>query len=184
MNSKNETMQMATAQQTVLENIFTRRSVRSFKETKISEEDLNTIVKAGMYAPSGMNRQTWQFTVLLNQEKMQHLANLVGKALARENYNFYKPVALIIPTNDRENTLGQDDNACALENMFLAAHALGIGSVWINQLRTICDEPEIREMLREFGIPDSHVVYGAVALGYANADLPEKERHATIRFVR
>ena len=67
-----------------------------------------------------------------------------------------------------------EDNACALENMFLAAHSFGIGSVWINQMRDICDEPEVREMLRSWEIPDSHRVFGMAALGYAAAS--EKKR--------
>lgn len=51
--------------------------------------------------------------------------------------------------------------------MFLAAHSLGIGSVWINQLKDICDEVEIRQYLQEVGVPDDHEVYGVAALGYA-----------------
>ena len=47
---------------------------------------------------------------------------------------------------------------------------LGIGSVWINQLRGICDEPEIRAILREWKIPDDHVIYGLAALGYAASE--------------
>ena len=81
---------------------------------------------------------------------------------------------LIIPSNERESRWGREDNACALENIFLAAHALGIGSVWINQLQGICDVPEIRAMLHEFGIPENHVVYGMAALGYAKEE-PEND---------
>lgn len=55
----------------------------------------------------------------------------------------------------------------ALENIFLAAHALGVGSVWINQLRDFCDVPEVRALLHEYGVPDGHAVYGSAALGYA-----------------
>ena len=49
---------------------------------------------------------------------------------------------------------------------------MGIGSVWINQLQGICDEPEIRAVLRELHIPEDHVVYGLAALGYADPDTP------------
>ena len=157
-----------------IENLLTRRSVRAFTEKQIAKEDLDIILKAALYAPSGMNQQTWQFTAVTNREKIQTLADAVGKALNRENYNFYKPAVLVIPSNERESRWGKEDNACALENIFLAAHALGIGSVWINQLQTICDEPEIRSILQTFGVPDSHVVYGMAALGYA-AEPPKKD---------
>ena len=68
---------------------------------------------------------------------------------------------------------GKEDNACALENIFLAAWSFGIGSVWINQLQGICDRPAIREILDSFGIPKNHVVYGMAALGYP-AQEPKK----------
>lgn len=151
----------------VIRNLLTRRSVRKFTDKKIPREELDTLLKVALAAPSGMNKQTWQFTAVTDTEKIQKLAAVVGKALDRENYDIYKPAALIIPSNLRESAWGMEDNACALENIFLAAHSLGIGSVWINQLRHCCDEPEVRAILTEWGIPEDHVVYGIAALGYS-----------------
>jgi nitroreductase len=68
--------------------------------------------------------------------------------------------------------------------MFLAAHSLGIGSVWINQLRDISDKESVRTIFRELGIPDSQVAFGTAALGYAAE--PEKgkiEKKNPIRVV-
>jgi nitroreductase len=77
-----------------------------------------------------------------------------------------------------------EDNACALENIFLAAHSLGIGSVWINQLRHCCDEAEVRAILEEWGIPEDHVVYGIAALGYQDGEpLGEVEKKGVIKIV-
>ena len=50
----------------IIENILTRRSIRTFKEDQISEEDLNTILVAGSYAPNGMGTQNWNFTAIQN----------------------------------------------------------------------------------------------------------------------
>ena len=63
----------------------------------------------------------------------------------------YNPQVLLVPSNERENPHGMEDNACALENIFLAAHSFGIGSVWINQLRDICEEEEVRDILTDLG---------------------------------
>lgn len=123
-----------------------------------------------------MGKQTWQFTVVKNRKKVQRLAEAAGKILSRENYDMYQPEILIIPSNQRDNPHGKEDNACAMENIFLAAHSLGIGSVWINQLQGICDEPSIREILNDFGIPADHIVYGMAALGYADDVKAEKKR--------
>ncbi|MDO4296209.1 MAG: nitroreductase family protein, partial [bacterium] len=61
-------------------------------------------------------------------------------------------------------------------NIFLAAQSFGVGSVWINQLNNISETPRIRALLKEFGVPDNHVVYGLAALGYAK-DTEAKEVH-------
>lgn len=161
---------------TVIENILTRRSVRAFEEKKIPAEELNQILQAAIYAPSGMGRQTWQFTAVCSRDKIQQLAALVETELGREGYNMYRPEVIIIPSNEKDSPWGKEDNACALENIFLAAHSFGIGSVWINQIRDICDRPAVRALLTEWGIPENHVVYGIAALGYA-APAPAKEVH-------
>lgn len=136
---------------------------------------LQEIAKAGVYAPSAMNRQTWKFTIVTNREAISRLADIVGTQLNRAGYDMYQPAALIIPSNDRETVWGREDNACALENIFLAAHSLGIGSVWLNQLQGICDEPPVRAMLNELQIPANHVVYGIAALGYEAEGQEKKE---------
>ncbi len=164
----------ATVMNPVIENLLTRRSIRGFTDKLITKEDLQTIVTTAIYAPSGMNRQTWQFTVIDHIPTIEQLAKVVGKADGRgEDYDFYKPTAVIIATNDRSSRHGCADCSCALQNIFLAAHSLGIGSVWINQLNATCDIPEVRQILTKVGVPADHVVYGMAALGYAA--LPPKE---------
>lgn len=168
----------------IIEAIKTRRSVRAFADKPISDEELLAIADAGSFAPSGMNRQTWQFTIVNNQEKIAALAAAISEVIDRAGYNFYKPAALIIPSNDAESPWGRDDNACALQNIFLAAHSLGIGSVWINQLRDICDNPKIRPLLRDLGIPDNHIVYGLAALGYAEKPAKDVARKPVVKLVK
>lgn len=167
-----------------LQTIFTRRSTRAFVEKPIPREDLELIVKAALCAPSGMGKQTWKFTVVESREKIQKLAKAIEQVLGREGYDMYAPEVLIIPSNLADSRFGREDNACALENIFLAAASLGIGTVWINQLQGICDEPAIRELLDEFGIPADHVVYGMAALGYGQIPTDEKERIGQAAWVK
>lgn len=163
-----------------LKTIFTRRSTRKFTDKPIPAEDLEQIVQAALHAPSGMGRMTWQFTVIKNREKIKELAEVIAKVIGRRGYNMYQPDILVIPSNDRESGFGKEDNACALENMFLAAQSLGIGSVWLNQLHGICDEPLIRKMLDSFDIPKNHVVYGFGAFGYGDDAITDKERRGKV----
>lgn len=79
------------------------------------------------------------------------------------------------------------DCACALENIFLAATSLGIGSCWINQIGQNCDDPDVRALLTVLGVPENHKVYGCAALGCEPADAPVKEKKVkagTITWVR
>lgn len=161
----------------VFENIIKRRSIRSFSDKKVEIENIEKIVEAGLNAPSGMNRQSWQFTVLQDKEKIQKLASAIRTELGRgEDYNFYDPTALIILSNDRDNNNAIADCACALQNIFLMATDLGVGSVWINQLNGICDVKEIRVVLDEFKIPENHLVWGMAALGYAENYEPKEKK--------
>ena len=162
----------------VMNAILNRRSVRKFSQKKISDEIISDLVEAGLHAPSGMGKKTWKFTAVTNQEMIGKLASAVGKQLGRDGYNMYAPAAIIIPSNEKDSPFGKEDNACALENIFLAAYSYGVGSVWINQLQGICDTDEVRAVLRELGIPENHIVYGLAALGYPDPDAPKGEYRA------
>ncbi len=175
----------------IIENILTRRSVRSFKNEQISVEDLNTILLAGSYAPSGMGMQSWKFTAIQNEDSMKkvneairqtlltipvvaethpYIVSLIKKA-EDENSNFlYNAPTYIIVSNLKDNTNAMPDSALAIGNMMLAAHSLGIGSCWLNQLPGLSNMPLIRKLMDDLGIPDSHIIYGSVVMGYAAAE--------------
>lgn len=177
----------------ILENIKTRRSIRKYEQRQITDEDLQSIVEAAQYAPSGSNSQSWLFTVIQNPITLNQLNVLVRRVFARitfaeddypaklrgkqaavkEQYCFYYHApTLIVVTNERNYPNAMADSALALENIFLAAHSLGLGTCWINQLAWFSDEPEIREALTGLGIPEGHFVCGTAAVGYPDGPLP------------
>lgn len=152
----------------IIKNIYTRRSVRAFENREIPKEQLEIIADVARYAPSGMNRQEWKFTVVQNKALVSKLAKVITEELNRgPDYNFYGADTLIITAAPRDAKYAVEDCACALQNMFLTAHSMGIGSVWINQLKGICDVPEVRAVLREINMPDDYICNGIAALGYA-----------------
>jgi len=169
-----------------MKTILERRSTRSFSSEQISENILKDLANAAMHAPSGMCKKTWKFTIVTNKELIEKLARVIEKVLNRPGYDMYKPTALIIPSNLRDSKYGREDNACALQNIFLAAESYGIGSVWINQLTGICDEKEVREILKEIEIPDNHIIYGLAALGYPNPNAPKPQYReiGEIKFIK
>lgn len=173
----------------VLENIKARRSVRAYTSQQVSEEDLQAILEAATYAPSGMHLETWHFTAIQNVDKLTELNERIKGAFAKSDDSrlqerghsktyccYYHAPTLVIVSNEPTQWWAGMDCACAIENMFLAAHSLGIGSCWINQLGTTCDDPEVREYITSLGVPANHKVYGCVALVYADSKIPMKDK--------
>ena len=143
----------------VLENIKSRRSVRTYTEQQVSAENLNLILEAATYAPSGMNYQTLQ-----------------ERGHSKTYCCYYHAPTLIIVSNEPTQWWASMDCACAMQNIFLAAKSLGIGSCWINQLGQTCDDPDVRAFLMKLGVPENHRVYGCAALGYAPEGAPMKDK--------
>lgn len=174
----------------VIKAIKYRRSVRNYSAQPLKEEDLALIVEAGTYAPTGMNKRTFHFTVITDPEKLEELNRRVRDVFRcseiehlrqrgeNENYVcYYNAPALVIVSNEPTETWGAQDCACGLQNIFLAAYSLGIASCWINQLsNAMCDALQVRELLTQWGIPQDHKVYGCAALGYSKE--AEKEPSA------
>lgn len=152
----------------IIQNMLDRHSCRAFTAQPIEQEKIDDMITAAVWAPSGMNCQTWHFIVITDPEKIQQLAAAVRKAGNRpEGYNFYAPAAFFIVSGERDNRNAMLDGAAALENVLLAATSLGLGSCWINQVRDTCDDPEVHALLTQFGMPDSHIVAASASLGYA-----------------
>lgn len=170
----------------VMNAILTRRSIRKFTDQPIPEDILKDIVAAALHAPNGMGKQTWQFTVITNKDVISRLADAIGRELDRKGYDLYKPAAILMPSNITGGNWSKEDNACALENVFLAAHSHGVGSVWINQMQNINDRPAIRAILDELGVPADHSVTGMAALGYPAPDAPVRpiERIGKVVYVK
>ena len=169
----------------IIRNIKTRRSVRKFSGMAVPSEILDEIITAGLYAPSAMNTQLWQITVVKNEEKIVELQNAISVALERPDYHrFYGAPVFVIVSIPDDYRHGAVDTACVLENMFLAAHSLGVGTVWINQVRDSYNHPEVRSVLTSLGIPENHACYGCVAIGYADCELPsDRENKGIVKTV-
>lgn len=161
----------------IIQNMLDRHSCRSFTAQPVEAEKIDDLITAAVWAPSGMNRQTWHFTVITNPEKIQQLAAAVRKADNRpDNYNFYAPTVFFIVSGERDNRNSMLDGSAAIENVLLAATSLGLGSCWINQVRDVCDDPAVRALLTEYGVPENHIVNACASIGYAAAPANVHER--------
>jgi len=167
----------------VLNALLTRRSTRAYQQRAVERPLLEKIVEAGRHAPSASNRQVWHFTAVTNAQKLEALANAAhtalresGRELADDYCCTYHAPALILVTLPRGYAFLKEDGACALQNLFLAAHALGLGSCWINQFGATCNHPLVRQALTDVGIPADHDVCGCAAIGYIAKETPLRPR--------
>ncbi len=164
-----------------------RRSVRVYRPEQLKEEDLQKIIEAGRMAASGGNNHTTHLIVIQNAELLRTLQAQVEQAFAameitedmyrslqnavrqskRGGFEFYyKAPTLVVTANLRSYGNALTDSACVLENMMLAATALGVGSCWINQLHWLDEDPQVRATLEAAGLGADETVTGGVSLGY------------------
>jgi nitroreductase len=177
----------------VIANIKTRRSVREYLDTPLSEESIKKIIDAGRYAPTGLNLQPWSFVVVQNKEMLKKLSdyskpilikNLEGrndagavnflKRVQDKNFNlFYNAPVLIFVIGIKNNALTDYDCSMCAENMMLAAHSFGIGSCWIGGAAVI---QQSEELMAELKIPQNYKIIAPLIFGYPGTmpQTPEK----------
>lgn len=173
----------------LFEAIRTRRSTRKFIDRPVDQALLERVIEAGRLAPSGGNNQTTRLIVIRDRTTLDALAARVCAAFSRMEagpdtykslrhaieaskrggYVFhYNAPVLIVAANKRDYGNNLADCACALENMMLAANALDLGSVWINQLRWLTDCESVVAVLRELGLAEDECICGGLALGWSD----------------
>ncbi len=151
----------------VLEAIKGRRSIRKYTQEPVSEEQVMQILEAGQWAPSRGNSQAWKFIVLRNAQGLKDLAEAIptGKFLAEA------PSGIAVVIDPKASKHPEQEGAAAIQNMLLAAHALGLGACWISVHSTDCEE-KARQLLQ---IPDEELLLSVVSIGHP-AETPEKGR--------
>jgi nitroreductase len=164
-----------------MRSILARRSYKSFKSDPISDDILETILTAGKYAPNGMNRQAWHFTVVKSAagKKMFkdacEMAQKRGPALppppkpapnvlVLPEDEFRGAPLLIIVSGEDLGEISGANCALAMGNMFIAAASVGIMSGWTHMtVRQVFSDPAVK---KQFRIPEGYVVYAAAFFGY------------------
>ena len=161
----------------LMEIIKSRRSTRAFQSELPPKDQVMQLVEAAEWAPSGAGKFLWHFTVVYSAEKSLRLAKAVAEANNRgPEYNFYGAPVNIIISYKRDENHAFVDGAAAMENLLLMATELGLGSCWINQIRECCDDPKVRAILTEYGVPEDHIVSCSAAIGYIAKETPAKPR--------
>ncbi len=157
--------------------IKTRRSIRSYKPDPIDKELLDMVLEAGTYAPSAMGRQSPVIIAVTNKAYREELVKMNASIMNAKDDPYYGAPVIVLALADGNVTTMVEDASCALENMMLAAHALGLGSVWVHRERQMFDSEEGKRLLEKWNLPVSLRGVGAIALGYPKGEIPQaKER--------
>lgn len=173
----------------VIENIMTRVSVRQFTNEPVAKADLETILKAGLQAPSAMNAQDWQVCIVTNQEMLNTLSGFMlstemGKGMAErlngKNAFANAPAVAFIAaeTGEKATAYNREDTALLSENILLAAHALGLGATYqAAPARMINDSKEAKDFLKTaLGFPENADLINIIIIGHPAETPAVKDR--------
>ena len=170
----------------ILQALRERRSCRSYKPEQIKDEELQAVLEAGTWAPTGMGRQDPWIVAVQNPELLKKISKMNAAFLGTDSDPFYgAPTHVLVFGSDPAVWANSvPDGSLVLGNMMNAAHAIGLGSCWINREREMFATQEGKALMKEFGLPDGLIGIGALALGYpagpARDPKPRKENYCRI----
>ncbi len=164
-----------------IKNILTRRSVKKYKEEMPPMELIDEILKAGTYAPSGMNKQSPIIIAITNKEVRDKLASLNARIMGSQADPFYGAPVVLVVLADKKYPTYIYDGSVVIENMLIAAHSLGLGACWIHRAKEEFATAEGQEILKMLGINGEYEGIGHCIVGYALQDTiedkPRKENY-------
>ena len=157
-----------------LEVLKNRRAIRKFKPEQITEEELQAVVEAGTYAPTGGGKQGVQIVVVQKPEDVAEVNRLNGAVMGNPNGKPYYGAPTILLVFETEDCMTHElDGAAVCTNLLNAAYAVGLGSCWIHRTKQVFASDEGKALLRKWGLSETLVGVASVALGYADGDAPQ-----------
>ena len=156
-----------------LEVLKNRRAIRAYKPVQITEEELNTVLEAGTFAPTGCGTQGVQIVAVQSPENVAAVDALNAKVLNKPDVHPYYGAPTIILVCEPEACFTHElDGAAVCTTMLNAAYAVGLGSCWIHRCKQMFELPEGKALLKKWGLPETLVGVASIALGYANCEQP------------
>lgn len=156
----------------VIDAMKKRRSVRKFKSDMPPKSDIEQIIEAGLYAASGKNMQSARIIAITDKTLRDEISALNCKIGGwDEGFDpFYNAPVILMVIADKSFPTSIYDGSLVMGNLMLAAHSLGLGSIWIHRAKEECETPEIKKLLADLGIEGEWEGVGHCAVGYADVD--------------
>ena len=157
-----------------LEVLKNRRAIRKYKPEQITEEELQAVVEAGTYAPTGGGKQGVQIVVVQKPDDIAEVNRLNGAVMGNPNAQPYYGAPTILLVFETEDCFTHElDGAAVCTNMLNAAYAVGLGSCWIHRTKQVFESDEGKALLKKWGLSDTLVGVASIALGYADFEQPK-----------
>lgn len=152
-----------------------RRSIRKFKADAVPKDIINEIIEAGLYAANGMGKQETMIVAVTKRQLRDQISEMNRKIGGwQEGFDpFYGAPAMLIVLAKKDWRNRVYDGSLVMGNLMLAAHALGLGSIWIHRAKEEFESEEGKAILRSLGIADEWEGIGHCAIGYADGPAPE-----------
>ncbi len=170
-----------------ISTLKTRRSCRKFVEGKMpSEAELNEILEAGIYAPSGMGKQPVKIIAVTNKELRDKISAENARIMGVSTDPFYGAPVILVVIADKSSRTYLYDGSLVMGNLLNAAKSVGLGSIWIHRAKEEFESDFGKQILKDLGIEGDYEGIGHVALGYADADgeRPAAERKQMVHWVK
>ena len=159
-----------------LEVLRNRRAIRKYKKEQIKREELDAVLEAGIYAPTGVGSQGVQIVAVQTPEYVERVDALNAKILGSDSHPYYGAPTIILVFETDECRTHIFDGAAACTNMLNAAYAAGLGSCWIHRCAQMFETDEGRQLLQEWGLPEDLKGVASIALGYPDCEHPEAKK--------
>ena len=158
----NETLQ-------ILKN---RRSCKSYQARQITDAELDAVLEAGTYAPTGRNQQSPILVAIQDKETIAKLSKLNASIMGADIDPFYGAPTVVVVLADKNWPTRVYDGSCVMENLMVAAESLGLGSRWIHPAKEGFGSEEGKALLKAWGIEGEYEGIGHCLLGYWEGEKP------------
>ena len=159
----------------VIKAMKERRSIRKFKADMVPKEQIEEVVEAGLYAASGMGRQSAMIVAVTDKELRDQISEDNRKIGGwQEGFDpFYGAPVILIVLGNKEVPTHVYDGSLVMGNLMLAAHSLGLGSIWIHRAKEEFETDTYKDLLKKLGVDGDWEGIGHCALGFAEGELPQ-----------
>ena len=150
-----------------MNTLLNRRSIRRYKEDQVPDGLLDQVLTAGLFAPTGMNRQNIIMVAVRDKQTRDQLSRMNAAVMGSDRDPFYGAPCVIVVLGDPEIYPVVENGSLVLGNLMNAAYSVGLGSCWIHRAKQTFETEEGKALLRKWGLPDHLVGIGNCILGYA-----------------